>query len=87
LQMSEKKVFEDLFQEKGAGWVLDFSDSRYREFFKGHDIDIENQKYQTYGSSKMKRLRAFWEIEDDKLVGKVLESLLNYADTLKTVKQ
>ncbi len=31
------------------------------------------------GSSKMKRLRAFWEIEPDQVVGKVLEALLQYA--------
>ena len=34
------------------------------------------------GDSKMKRLRAFWTLENDKLVGKVLENLLELANNI-----
>ena len=39
-------------------------------------IDIEEDKYSFNGESKAKRLRAFWELESDRVVGKVLSSLL-----------
>ncbi|MDD5320669.1 MAG: hypothetical protein PHD43_08690 [Methylococcales bacterium] len=39
------------------------------------------------GTSKMKRLRAFWEIEDDKTVGKLLNGLLSYADSTEKIDQ
>ena len=35
----------------------------------------------------MKRLRAFWEIEDDKTVGKLLNGLLSYADSTEKINQ
>ena len=62
-----------------SGYLLDFSNSSLYEFFNDFQIDIGNQKYDRYGSSKAKRLRAFWEIEDNELVGKVLQSLLDIA--------
>ena len=72
----DKRFFEDLFG-MGSGYVLDYSDATYAEFFREHNIDINQKKYLFKGDSKAKRLRAFWEIEsDDKIVGKVLEELL-----------
>ena len=64
LRMLEKVVFEKLFDR--GGYVLNFKDKTYKEYFNEYGIDIEYQKYRRYGTSKMKRLRAFWEIEDDK---------------------
>lgn len=78
LTFSEKQHFEKIF-EMGSGYLLDFSNSSLYEFFNDFQIDIGNQKYDRYGSSKAKRLRAFWEIEDNELVGKVLQSLLDIA--------
>lgn len=61
----------------GSGWVLDFSDATFGEFFKRYNVSIHDQKYQTYGSSKAKKLRAFWEQEADALVGNVLKEMLD----------
>ena len=81
--MHEKTIFEKLFNRNG--YVLDFTDSTFAEFFREHGIDIEDNKYHINGRSKMKRLRAFWEIEPDKTVGQVLKSLLEYAYTIDSV--
>ena len=35
----------------------------------------------------MKRLRAFWDMEPDKIVGKVLEALLKYAQSVGSVDE
>ena len=83
LKMHEKVIFEKLFNR--GGYVLDFNNSTFTEFFKEHNIDIEAEKYLYNGTSKMKRLRAFWSVEPDYIVGKVLEALLVYACSIETV--
>jgi hypothetical protein len=72
----EKRYFEKLFGMQ-SGYVLDFSDSSFGEFFNRHRVSIHAQKYQNYGTSKAKKLRAFWEQEPDALVGKVLGEMLD----------
>ncbi|WOI27330.1 hypothetical protein R1T44_08110 [Cobetia amphilecti] len=72
----EKRYFEKLFGMQ-SGYVLDYSDSTFGEFFYRHNINIHGQKYQTYGTSKAKKLRAFWEQASDALVGKVMGEMLD----------
>lgn len=71
----EKRYFEKLLGMQ-SGYVLDYSDTTFCEFFNRHKINIHGQQYQTYGTSKAKKMRAFWEQEPDAVVGKVLEELL-----------
>lgn len=73
---SEKRYFESILNMQG-GWVLDFSDKKFSEFFNRHRVDIHGGKYQTYGPSKAKKLRSFWEQEPDALVGQVLSEMLD----------
>lgn len=79
--MSSLTDVEKRYLEKqlcmGGGYVLDYTDSKYGEFFKRHKIDIHSPKYQTYGTSKAKKMRAFWEAEPDAVVGKVLSEMLD----------
>lgn len=76
LKAVEKKLFEELF-EMESGYVLDFTNNEFAEFFReSAKVDIYAPKYSINGDSKAKRLRAFWEIEPDALVGKVLTELL-----------
>lgn len=76
LRTIEKRYLEDLF-EMGNGYVLEFSNNTFAEFFRENvRINIYDDKYFLTGDSKAKRLRAFWEIEKDDLVGKVLSELL-----------
>jgi hypothetical protein len=70
----EKRYFEELFGMR-SGYVLDFSDGTFSEFFRSTvRVDIDDPKYG--GASKGKRLRSFWEQEGDMLVGKVLGEML-----------
>ncbi len=72
----DKRYLEKLLG-MGSGYVLDYSDPTYGEFFNRHRIDIHGRKYQTYGASKAKKMRAFWESEPDALVGKILSEMLD----------
>lgn len=72
----EKRYFEKLLDMQG-GYVSDYSDATYGEFFNRHGVDIHGSKYQTYGTSKAKKMRAFWEREPDALVGTVLSEMLD----------
>lgn len=83
LKAHEKNVFEKLFDR--GGYVLDFTDSTFAAFFREHSVNIDEQKYRFTGNSKMKRLRAFWEVEPDLLVGRVLSAMLDYACAIGTI--
>ena len=58
----EKRYLERILS-MGGGYILDYTDATYGEFFGRYKIDIHNTKYQTYGTSKAKKMRAFWERE------------------------
>ena len=60
-----------------TGYVLDYSDPKFGEFFNRYQINIHGTKYQDYGTSKAKKIRAFWEQESDDLVGSVLSEMLD----------
>lgn len=77
LKFHEKAIFERLLNR--SGYVLDFNESRFSSFFAEYGIDINQTKYKVKGTSKINRLRSFWDIEDTKLVIKVLNGLLQYA--------
>ena len=72
----EKRYLEKLLGMQ-SGYVLDYSDATLGEFFNRHKIDIHGSKYQTYGTSKAKKMRAFWEREPDALVGNILSEMLD----------
>ncbi len=72
----EKRYLEKLLGMQ-SGYVLDYSDVTFGEFFSHHKTDIHGRKYQTYGTSKAKKMRAFWEQESDGLVGQVLLEMLD----------
>lgn len=78
LNTLDKEPFESLFG-MSSGYVLDFSNRTFAEFFReAVGIDIYSPKYEFNGVSKARRLRAFWEVEGDPLVGKVLAELIEY---------
>ena len=79
----EKSKLEDLLG-MGGGYVLDFSDASFTSFFNNYNIDINDMKYSENkpSSSKANRLRGFWELEDDTVVGNVLFELIDTAEYL-----
>ena len=65
----------------GSGYVMSFSDRTFRDFV--HEAvarDIDDGQYSIKGTSKANRLRAFWQIEDDPIVARLLVALLDFAE-------
>ena len=77
----EMRRLEKLLDMDG-GYVLDFTNAKFGEFFKRYNVDIHGRKYQKFGTSKAKKLRAFWALEPDQRVGKVLSDLLDSYETV-----
>lgn len=72
----EKRYIKKLLS-MDSGYVLDYTDSTFAELFDRHGVDIHSTKYQNYGTSKAKKMRAFWEREPDPLVAKVLSEIVD----------
>ena len=76
LSVVERKRFEKLFG-MSSGKVLDLTNAAFAEIFRQDvGVDIYDAKYAFNGDSKAKRLRAFWEVESEKKVGRALFHLL-----------
>lgn len=76
LSFYDKRILENALNMH-TGYVLNFTDSSFTEFFAGLEIDINDAKYLVKGESKAKRLKAFWDIENNYIVGKVILELAN----------
>jgi len=80
LSTNDKQVLEKLFQ-MGAGYVLNFSDRTMGEFFNDDiGVDIYDEKYNYASGSKANRMRGFWKVADDSLVGKSIIKLIEYIE-------
>lgn len=80
LSTNEKQLLEKLFQMRG-GYVLNFSDRTMHEYFRDEvGVNIYDDKYNYSSGSKANRMRGFWQVADDALVGKSVEKLLEYID-------
>ncbi|SRR5579884_26308 len=74
----EKRSLERLLG-MNSGYVLDFTNRTFEEFICD-SVGISIFAKYDYGSgSKANRLRAFWNVEPNLVVGKVLEDLVTYA--------
>jgi hypothetical protein len=63
-----------------SGYVLDFSNRTFEEFVADSvKRAISEPKYNRDSGSKANRLRAFWTLEPNHVVGKLLSDLLEYA--------
>lgn len=88
--MSRLSIADKTFLESvlgmGGGYVLDFSDGSFANFFADLDIDIyDADKYIGFGGSKANRLRALWKRASDVEVSAVLGALADYIEAKKTV--
>ena len=78
LSSIERRKLERLLRMSG-GYVLDFSDRTFSEFFEEHTRrDIDVAVYRERGTSKANRMRGFWTVEGNHLVGKVIQALILY---------
>ncbi len=86
IKESEKLILEKIFKMEG-GYVLELSNSKLQQFIHNNlNIDIYSEKYSIYGDSKAKRVRAFWHLENNQIVGKFIIELLDYWKTEKILK-
>lgn len=79
LSSRDRRKLEQLL-EMGGGYVLNFSDRTYSEFF--HEFvgkDIDNERYKARGTSKANRMRSFWDQEPNGVVAKCLRELIEHA--------
>lgn len=86
LKETDKLILEKLFEMQG-GFVLEFTNSKFQQFiYNILKIDIYDSKYSVYGDSKAKRLRAFWDLENNQRVGKLILELVDFWDTKRTLE-
>lgn len=71
--------------EMQSGYCLDFSDRTFANFFADIlNVNIDEQRYHTSGSSKGRRMRLFLKSEPDHRVARLLRALWEYrADMTK----
>jgi hypothetical protein len=85
LTITERRQLENAFA-MGGGYVLQFSDQTYREFFGDLGIEIDAERYKADGTSKAKRMRCFWKLESDQVVARVLDAAVTHALELQWIR-
>jgi hypothetical protein len=83
LKFRDKSKLEE-YLEMGGGYVLNFSDRTFADFFRDFDIDIDSPEYlQGHSGSKANRMRSFWDAAPDRLVGALIEELVEFAESYR----
>jgi restriction endonuclease len=83
IRAAEMLVLDDLF-EMGGGYVLNFSDSTFSQFFANElQIGIDDPIYAQRGGSKGKRLRCFLQTCDRAVAARALQALSDYRTALR----
>jgi hypothetical protein len=79
LSFREKEKLEKIY-EMSSGFVMSFSNRTFKEFIlESVGKNIYDSKYEVNGDSKANRLRTFWQLEPNSVVGKLIKDLLDYA--------
>lgn len=75
---SDRRKLEKLLG-MGGGYVLNFSDRTFGDFFDEHRVEIDAERYRARGTSKANRMRTHWELDANHIVGRVIGGLIDYA--------
>ena len=76
----DMRLIDDLF-EMGGGYVLNFSNKTFAEFFDDElGINIDDSRYEVEGTSKAKRLRFFLKTCDPQVRIRTLLALWEYRE-------
>ncbi len=75
---SERRKLEKLLG-MGGGYVLNFSDRTFGDFFDEYRVEIDAERYKARGTSKANRMRTFWDVDGNHVVGRVIGGLIEYA--------
>ncbi len=82
LSPADKEYLENALR-LDTGWVLHFTNETFKDFFETFGIDIEDPKYSIHGTSKAKRMRMFWKLENNQIVGR---SILELASMFRNME-
>jgi len=74
----ERRKLEKLLG-MGSGYVMNFSDRTFGDFFDEYRVEIDAERYRAGGSSKANRMRMFWKLDENSVVGRVISGLIDYA--------
>ena len=81
----EKKKLERILG-MGSGYVLEFSNKTFEDFVaESTEKEIYDEKYNINSGSKANRMRAFWQIESNYVVGKLLGDIFEEWDEYKGI--
>src|SRR4051812_18466304 len=76
-------ILDDIF-EMGGGYVIDFSDRTFAQFFADElNIDINDPRYSVNGGSKGKRMRCFLQTVDKPTAIRTLETMWQYREAVR----
>jgi hypothetical protein len=79
----DMKLIDDLF-EMGSGYVLDFTDRTFSDFFNSDlRINIDDARFAANGNSKAKRLRCFLQTVQDQTAVRALLGLWEYREGIR----
>lgn len=79
----DMRLIDDLF-DMGGGYVLDFSNRTFAEFFQSElGVNIDLPRFEREGTSKAKRLRYFLKVSDPKTRGRTLRALWKYREAVR----
>jgi uncharacterized protein (TIGR02391 family) len=78
------KTFLEAVLGMGGGYVLDFSNASFANFFGELNVNIyDEQRYPGFGDSKANRMRALWKSGSDAVVSSSLVALADYIEAKK----
>ena len=77
------KTFLEAVLSMGGGYILDFKNTSFAQFFDDLGIDIYEEKYAEYGVSKANRLKTFWKLGSGTEIASSLRALADYAAARK----
>jgi uncharacterized protein (TIGR02391 family) len=78
------KTFLEAVLGMGGGYVLDFSNASFANFFGELNVDIyDEESYPGLGGSKANRMRALWKSGSDAVVSSSLAALADYIEAKK----
>jgi hypothetical protein len=80
----DMRFLQEIFErQNGKGYVLNFSDRTFSEFFESElAVDIDDPRFSVNGTSKGRRLSTFLRTENGALVAQTLRALWEYWDAV-----
>lgn len=86
IRIPERSTLEQ-YLGMASGYVLDLSDREFGELCQeAVGADIHSERYCENGTSKAKKLRAFWQIESDYAVGQLVMALVEHEEARQTIR-